>query len=83
MKLFLSVMCCFFLLSCTKIYVETYTIERYPVEWTEDLVVDGHHQHFEQEDCSWTCVYIEKDTLCWTHYDTIVVNTFQKIERIK
>lgn len=72
-----------FLTSCTKVYQEIWVIERYPVEWEEEIVIEGDHQHFEDDDCKWKCLYYERDTFCWNHYDTIIVRKFEKRIRIK
>jgi hypothetical protein len=72
-----------FLVSCTKVYKEIWTVEKYPVQWEEEIIVEGDHMHYEDEACKWNCLYFEKDTVCWQHYDTLVVRTYEKTERIK
>lgn len=71
------------LTSCTKIYQEVWVIEKYPLEWDEEIVIEEEHLHFEDDDCKWRCLYYEKDTICWHHYDTIVVRSLEKKERVK
>lgn len=72
-----------FLTSCTKVYKEVWTVEKYPVEWDEEVIVDGDHLHYKDESSKWSCLYLEKDTVCWHVYDTIEVRTLEKIERIR
>jgi hypothetical protein len=69
--------------SCTKIYHEIWVIEKYPIEWEEEITIEGEHLHFEDDSCNWKCLYYDTDTFCWQHYDTIVVKTFEKKIRIK
>lgn len=70
------------LTSCTKVYQEIYTIERYPVEWEEEIVLKGEHEHYLIDNDN-KCIYYENDTICWYHYDTIVVKRFEGRTRIK
>lgn len=69
--------------SCTKVYQEVWVVERYPIEWEEDIIIKSDHQHYKSEDGEWECLYFDNDTVCWHHYDTIVVRTLEKRERIK
>jgi hypothetical protein len=71
------------LTSCTKVYQEIWAIERYPIEWEEEIVIDGDHFHFEDDDCKWKCFYYERDTFCWNHHDTIIVRKLEKTIRVK
>lgn len=71
------------LTSCTRVYQEVWVVENYPIEWDEEIIVEGDHQHFEDDDCEWRCLYYERDTICWHHYDTISVKVLEKRERIK
>jgi hypothetical protein len=70
------------LTSCTKIYQEVYTIEKYPIEWEEEIVISGEHEHYYVDDNP-KCLYYETDTFCWHHYDTIVVRKFEGRTRVK
>jgi hypothetical protein len=70
--------------SCTKVYKEVWSVERVPNQWDEEIVIPGEHIHYEDDvTCQWKCCYWEQDTFCWTHYDTITVIKFERIERIK
>lgn len=70
------------LFSCTKVYREVWTIERFPNQWEEEIIINGSHDHYKECD-NWKCSYYEADTICWQHYDTIIVRTLEKRERIK
>ena len=70
------------LTSCTKVYNDLYTVERYPIEWDEEIVIPSEHEHFLVDNSN-KCVYFESDTVCWHHYDTIVVRKFESRMRIK
>ena len=72
------------LFSCTKIYKEIYFVEKYPIEWDEEIVIPSEHFHYEDDiTCEWKCFYMEKDTFCYHIYDTIPVIRYVKTERIK
>lgn len=71
------------LTSCTRVYKEIWTEKSYPLQWEEEIVIEGDHFHYEDEACKWNCVYYERDTFCWQHYDTIVVRTLERTERVK
>ena len=69
--------------SCTKVYKEIWTVEKYPTEWEEEIVIPGDHLHYKDTCQDWTCVYWETDTFCWHHYDTLEVRKLEKTIRIK
>lgn len=71
------------LTSCTKVYHEVYSIEKYPIEWDEEIVFNCEHQHYTFDDGVYKCLYIEPDTIIWRHFDTIVVRKYEGLIRVK
>ncbi len=70
--------------SCSTVYKETYVLEKYPVEWYEEIITPSEHFHYEDYyTCEWNCCYIESDTICWHQKDTIEVLNLVKVEKIK
>ncbi len=83
-KLILPFLLSIFLSSCTKIYREVYTLEKYPVEWDEEIILPGEHLHYEDNiTCEWKCMYFEVDTFCYHIYDTIPIYKYVKTYRVK
>ncbi len=70
------------LISC-KVYKETYVLEKYPVEWYDEVVIPAEHFHYQDDSIGWKCIYYESDTICWHHLDTIQVCTLIKVEKVK
>jgi hypothetical protein len=70
------------LTSCTKVYHEIYTIEKYPIEWEEDIIIKGEHEHYFFDNKP-SCLSYDTDTISWHYYDTIVVRKFEGIKRVK
>ena len=70
------------LTSCTKIYQEVYLVERYPMEWEEEIIISAEHQHLIVDNEP-KCIYWEADTICWHHRDTAVVMKLESRTRIK
>lgn len=71
------------ILSSCKVYKETYILKQYPIEWYEELVIQGEHLHIQDCDNEWKCLYYETDTICWHHTDTINIYTLVKVEKVK
>jgi hypothetical protein len=76
--LFLSIT----LFSC-KVYKETYVLEKYPIEWYDEIVIPSEHFHYKDDSSRWKCFYYEPDTVCWHYVDTIQVCTLIKVEKVK
>ena len=70
-------------LSSCSVYQEVWVVEKYPIEWEEDVIIKSDHQHYKAEDGEWECLYFDNDTVCWHHYDTIVVKRLEKRERVR
>lgn len=84
MKYFTTIIATLFLLtSCTRYYKEVWYVEKYPVEWHEEVVIPQQHFHYKDSDDSWRCFYDYGDTVCLTIRDTIELQTLHEFKRIK
>lgn len=70
-------------MSCTG-YREIWEVERYAVEWEEEITLPADHWHYRYDnpDSSWKCAYFPADTFCWVHRDTLVMRRYMGTEKI-
>lgn len=72
------------LFGCTKVYREVYHVEKYPIEWDEEIILPSEHFHYEDYiTCEWKCLYLEVDTFCYHVYDTIPIYKHVSTIRVK
>jgi hypothetical protein len=59
---------------------EVWEVERYPMEWEEEILLSADHFHIKdmERDSTWRCYEFQADTFCWVHRDTIVVKRLVK-----
>jgi len=81
-NIFLLIFLSVTLFSC-KVYKETYVLEKYPVEWYDEIVIPGDHFHYQDDSIGWKCCYYEPDTICWHYRDTIKVYTLLRTEKVR
>ena len=71
------------LVGCGTKRIEVYYIERFPIQWTDTLIQQPDHWHYNSKD-GWFCLEIPADTFCLDIKDTISVpiymGTYKKKE---
>ena len=84
MKSILFLLLTSLLFSCSTVYKETYVLERYPVEWDEEIIIPSDHCHYQDyHTCEWVCLYYPSDTVCWHQKDTIETLNLVKVEKFR
>jgi hypothetical protein len=83
MKYFIPFTFLLLLFSCQKTIVEVYTVEKYPMDYTDTIISKPTHWHYRDINNNWNCMEIEQDTFVLQIKDTMYVRTLECVYRKK
>lgn len=59
--------------SCMSSYHEVLSVEKYPMEWSDTIIYQEDHWHFQSSTDEWTCVELDPDTIYLDVKDTLYI----------